>query len=121
MKTLNTLLTAAILASAAITGTAQAGNPLSSITYEDSHNMFNTVNHLDSKSVPILSYGDDANARAVWSTEYEQYVNPADFETSNLAGIADVNQYMGKNPTASGVNSREIFIYNENAGDFQLQ
>ena len=123
MKTLNTLLTVALFASAAIT--AQADNPISNLTYEESSNMFSEVNtqlstHFSTPEV-ILSYGDDANKNSVWSTEYEQYVNPADFQQANIASVEDVNRLMGDNPTAAGTSSHEVFIYNELAGEYQLQ
>ncbi len=117
MKTLTTLLTATLFASAAIT--AQAGNPMSNLTYEDSSNIFAEVSTQSSTPEVILSYGDDANKGSVWSTEFEQYVNPGNFK-SEIAGIGDVNQYMGNNPTAAGT-SRETFIYNELAGEYHLQ
>ena len=60
-----------------------------------------------------------ANKGSVWSTEFEQYVNPGDFN-SEIAGIGDVNRLMGDNPTAAGT-SRETFIYNELTGENHLQ
>ncbi len=68
----------------------------------------------------ILSYGDDANKNSVWSTEFEQYVNPGDFQQGEVASVEDVNRLMDDNPTAAGT-SRETFIYNELAGEYQLQ
>ena len=120
MKTLKTLLTSALFASVAITGTAQADNSLSALTYEDSQNMFSSISHESGEPVGILSYGDNSNKGSVWSTEYEQYVNPADFKQT-VASIADVNQYMGSNPTAAGKSSSNVFIYNETAGEYHLQ
>ena len=119
MKTLNTLLTAALFASAAIT--AQADNPISNLTYEESSNMFSEVSTQISTPEVILSYGDDANKSSVWSTEYEQYVNPADFQQANIASVEDVNRLLGDNPTAAGTGSHEVFIYNELAGEYHLQ
>ncbi|MCP3849446.1 MAG: hypothetical protein GY694_04290 [Gammaproteobacteria bacterium] len=121
MKTLKILLTSALFASAAITGTVQAENPLSALTYEDSQNMFSSISYENSGQIGILSYGDDLNKDSVWSAEYEQYVNPVDFK-QEIANIDDVNQYMGSNPTAAGrIKGREVFIYNENAGEYHLQ
>ncbi len=122
MKTLKTLLTTALFASVAATGVAQADNPLSNLIYDDSSNIYSKVSYQDSSPVGILSYGDNANTDSVWSTEYEQYVNPADHKQSEIAGIEDVNQYMGSNPTAAGrMKGRETFIYNETAGEYHLQ
>ena len=67
----------------------------------------------------ILSYGDDANKGSVWSTEFEQYVNPGDFQ-QDIASVKDVNRLMSDSPTAAGT-SRETFIYNELAGEYHLQ
>ncbi|NOQ79199.1 MAG: hypothetical protein GQ546_07340 [Gammaproteobacteria bacterium] len=121
MKTLKTLLTATLFASVAITGTVQADNSLSSLIYEESLNIYGEVSQQNSIQVGILSYGDNSNQTAVWSTEYEQYVNPADFQQADIASAGDVNQYMGSNPTAAGKSSANVFIYNETAGEYHLQ
>ncbi len=118
MKTLTTLLTATLFASVAIT--AQADNPISNLTYEASSNIFAEVSTQSSTPEVILSYGDDANKGSVWSTEFEQYVNPGDFQQGNIASVEDVNRLVGDNPTAAGT-SRETFIYNELAGEYHLQ
>ena len=119
---MKTLIASAILASVVITGTAQADNSLSSLIYEESANIFSEVTHQTSTAASIRSYGDDHNQSSVWSTEYEQYVNPGDFQQAEIASIGDVNQYMGSNPTAAGrIKGRETFIYNETAGEYHLQ
>jgi len=120
MKTLKTLLTSALFASVAITGTVQADNSLSSLIYEESQNIYSEVTHQSSTQEGIASYSDDANKTSVWSSEYEQYVNPADFK-QDAASIDDVNRYMGSNPTAAGQSSSNVFIYNETAGEYHLQ
>ena len=121
MKTLKTLFIATLFTSAAISGIAHADNPISSLTYEESSNMFSSVEYQDSQHTRILSYGDDHNSHSVWSTEYEEYVNPVDFKTE-IASINDVNRYMEGNPSAGQtMKGREIFIFNENAGEYQLQ
>ena len=114
------LLISALFASVAITGIAQADNSLSSLIYEESSNIYSEADHQSSTPVGVLSYGDNANSGSVWSTEYEQYVNPADFKQADIASIGDVNQYLGSNPTAAGQSS-ETFIYNETAGEYHLQ
>jgi len=121
MKNLKTLLAVTLLSSIAVTGTVQADNSLSALTYEDSQNMFTSVNYEDSKSIGILSYGDNSNKGSVWSSEYEEYVNPSDFQQVDIASIDSVNQYMGSNPTAAGKSSSNVFIYNETAGEYPLQ
>lgn len=120
MKTLKTLLNSALFASVAITGTVQADNSLSSLIYEESSNIFSEVTHQNSTHEGIVSYSDDANKNSVWSAEFEQYVNPADFK-QEVASIDDVNQYMGSNPTAAGKSISNVFIYNETAGEYHLQ
>jgi len=121
MKTFKTLLTATLFASVAITGTAQADNSLSNLIYEESSNIYSEATHQNSTQEGIVSYSDDANKNAIWSSEYEQYVNPADFK-QDVASINGVNQYMGSNPTAAGrMKGREIFIYNETVGEYHLQ
>ncbi len=119
MKILTTLLTATLFASAAIT--AQADNPISNLTYVEASNMFAEVSIQNSTPEVILSYGDDANKSSVWSFEYEQYVDPADFKRADIASMKDVNQLMGDNPTAAGTSNHEVFIFNELAGEYQLQ
>jgi len=121
MKTLKTLLTSALFASVAISSAAQADNSLSNLIYEESSNIYSEVNHQNSKQVGILSYGDNSNQTSVWSTEFEQYVNPADFQQADIASVRDVNQYMGSNPTAAGTSHGSVFIYNETAGEYHLQ
>ncbi|MCW8932377.1 MAG: hypothetical protein OQL19_19345 [Gammaproteobacteria bacterium] len=121
MKTLKILLTSALFASVAITGTVQADNSLSNLIYEESSNIYSQVDLQTSTQEGILSYSDDANSKAVWSTEFEQYVNPADFQ-QDIASTDDVNQYMDSNPTAAGrTKGREVFIYNETVGEYHLQ
>lgn len=116
------LLISAIIASAAFTGLVQADNSLSSLIYEDSSNIFAKVTYTKGTEVSIRSYGDDYNQNSVWSSEYEQYVNPADFKQASITSIQDVNQYMGSNPTAAGrMKGRETFTYNEVAGEYHLQ
>ena len=121
MKTLKTLLTSALFASVAITGTVQADNSLSGLIYEESSNIYSEAIHQNSTQQGIVSYSDDANSNAVWSSEYEQYVNPADFKQADIASAGDVNQYMGSNPTAAGKSSSTVFIYNETAAEYHLQ
>ncbi|MCU7819585.1 MAG: hypothetical protein KZQ56_12125 [gamma proteobacterium symbiont of Lucinoma myriamae] len=121
MKTIKTLLTATLFASVAISGTVQADNSLASAIYEDSLNIYDAVNHQNSTKTEILSYGDNSNQTSVWSTKYEQYVNPADFQQADIASIGDINRHISSNPAAAGKNSGNIFIYNETAGEYHLQ
>lgn len=119
MKNLTTIVSVALFASAAIT--AQADNSLSSITYEESSNIYSEVSTQNSTPEGILSYGDDSNKNSVWSSEFEQYVDPADFQPVEISSAEDINQLMGSNPTAAGSSSRQVFIYNNLAGEYHLQ
>ena len=118
---MKTLLTSTILASLVFAGTAQADINLSNLIYEESSNIYTDVTYKESSADSIRSYGDDYNQNSVWSYEYEQYVNPADFKQAEIASIDNVNQYMGSNPTAAGKSSGNVFIYNETAGEYHLQ
>jgi hypothetical protein len=121
MKNLKTLLTSALFTSVALIGTVQADNSLSSLIYEESSNIYSEATHQNSIPEGIISYSDNANSNAVWSSEYEQYVNPADFKQAEVASIEEVNQYMVSNPTAAEKNRSNVFIYNETAGEYHLQ
>ena len=118
---MKTLLISALFASVTLSSVVQADNSLSSLIYEESSNIFAEVSHKQSTPEGIRSYGDDHNQDSVWSSEYEQYVNPADFKQPEIASIDDVNQHIGRNPTASGNNITGVFIYNETAGEYHLQ
>jgi len=123
MKTLNTLLTATLFALVSTSAQAEARSDteLYNIIHPESADIFNVGDYKKSSDVGILSYGDDHNQGSVWSTEYEQYVNPSDFQ-QEVADTDDINRYMGSNPTASGGrNSHEAFIYNEVEGAYHLQ
>ncbi len=121
MKNLKTLLTATLLASISITTTVQADNPLSNLIYEESSNMFAETTYQSSTAASIRSYGDDYNAHSVWSYEYEEYVNPGDFQHAAIASIEDANHYMGSHPAAASKSNAEVFFYNEMAGEYHLQ
>ncbi|NOQ79616.1 MAG: hypothetical protein GQ546_09475 [Gammaproteobacteria bacterium] len=125
MKTLKTLLTSVLFTLVAMTGIAQAeprsDNELYDIIHPESADIFNIGDYRTSSTVGIISLRDDHNKNSVWSYEFEQYVDPADFQTNRLNSVADVNHYMGSKPTAAGSSQHEVFIYNENAGEYQLQ
>lgn len=129
MKTLKTLLTATVFVSAAISASVQAydaeavsESSLSSLIYEDISIIYGTDTQHSSSPQGILSYGDNHNKNSVWSTEFEQYVNPADFELDQIVDINSVNRMMNEQPTAAGsMTSDGIFFYNELAGEYHLQ
>jgi len=125
MKTLTTLIRSALLASIALAGVVQAEpmseNQLYDVIHPESADIFNIGDYQRSSEAKIVSLGDDYNSNSVWSVEFEQYVNPADYQRAEISSIDDVNQYMGSNPSASGSGQREVFIYNETAGEYHLQ
>ncbi len=124
MKTLNLVLTSALFASIALSGSVQAeqwDDALYNTIHPESADIFNVGDYQRSTDEGVFSLNDDHNSNSVWSYEFEQYVNPDDFQRSELASTSDVNRYMGNNPTATGSDTHEVFIYNETAGDFQLQ
>lgn len=126
MKNLKTVITLVILSSVAVSGIASAASlhnsALSSLIYEESSDIFSVTAHTKSTNDnDIRSYGDNYNKESVWSTEYEQYVNSADFKRVSLETTDVVNQYVENNPTASENLSTEVFVYNENAGEYHLQ
>ena len=61
--------------------------------------------------------------REVWSVEYEQWVNPADFNvTTEVITVADILRELETNPPASsGMSSDPVFKYDDTAGEYQLQ
>ncbi|GEM_PF-5740651 len=122
MNTMNSLISASVFTLLAFTASAQADNSLDSLIYEESANIYSEVTYQSSMPEGILSFGDNANENALWSTEYEQYVSSTDFQQTAIASISDVNQYMDNKPSASGVsNTGNTFIYNDTAGEYHLQ
>ena len=127
MKTLTTLITSSIILSAALIGNAQAmevssDNAIASLIYENTSDVYAQAAHQKTMASPILSFSDDSNTNSVWSYEYEQYVNPEDFQTNEMASMNDVNQYLSDNPTSAGKrNALETFKFNETAGEYQIQ
>jgi hypothetical protein len=126
MKTslIKSLLTSAFIASVAFTGAVQAeqwDDALYNIIHPESADILNVGDYRKSTEEGVFSLNDDFNTDSVWSYEFEQYVNPADFQRPALASTDDVNQYMGNHPTAAGDGTQEVFFYNETAGEYHLQ
>ena len=116
MKTLKSLFAIAIIGTTSLTGTVQADELMDTI-YPENADLFQYKDSIvSSEQAKIVSLGDTSGEK-VWSTEYEQYVNPDDFKKTTFA---DINEYMEANPTASGSNREPVFKWNENAGDYQL-
>ncbi len=125
MKKLTTLLTSTFVASVVLAGTAQAealsDDALYNLIHPESADIFNVVDYKRTTEASIFSLNDDYNKDSVWSFEFEQYVDTDDFKTAEIADSEDVNQYINSNPTAAGLKSQTVFIYNETAGEYHLQ
>ena len=67
-----------------------------------------------------VTYVQDTGEQ-VWSVEYEQWVNPADFNSTAKLTVADILQELETNPPAAGGvrPSNGVFIYNETAGEYR--
>ena len=116
MKTLKTLFASAIIASITLAGTAQADQLMDTI-HPESADLFDHSTSINASSqTGIVSLSDDSNTQ-VWSYEYEQYVNPAEF-TSN--SYADINQYLEANPTAAGAADKAVFKWDSNYDGFMI-
>ncbi|MCP3849549.1 MAG: hypothetical protein GY694_04830 [Gammaproteobacteria bacterium] len=119
---LKTLVTASLFASVTLAATAQADDALSNLIYEESSNIYSEISLKASEQIGVLSFGDNANKNSVWSSEFEEYVNSADYKSTDIVSIDDVNQLMENNPTAAGrAKGREVFVYNTTAGEYHLQ
>lgn len=59
--------------------------------------------------------------KQVWSTSYEQWVNPADFNSTAKQLVASALQALEDNPPAAGKRSSAVFMWDETADEFQLQ
>ena len=117
MKTIKTLIGAAIIASVTLAGTAQADWLMDTIHPESADLFDHKTSLISTGQNEIVSLGDDNNQK-VWSYEYEQYVDPSDFTRNDYA---DINEYMDANPTAAGSRANNVFYYNELAGEYHLQ
>ena len=125
MKTLTTLISSTLFVSIAAVSIAQAEpmseNELYNVIHPESADIFNVGNYQHSAESELVSLGDAHNSDSVWSYEYEEYINPADLQRSEISSVDGINQRLGRNPTASGSGQREVFIYNETAGEYHLQ
>ncbi len=57
----------------------------------------------------------------VWSVAYEEWVNPADFSSDARQTIASALRDLENNPPAAGGRNNEVFLWDETAGEYQLQ
>ena len=123
MKTLKIIIASSIIAGAFLTVTAQA-DELMDIIHPESADLFHYDDSLKS-SVPTGIFNlNDENSRGdvVWSYEYEQYVNPADFVADgSIYSAQGINRYMEANPTAAGRHGEEVFKWDANYDGYMLQ
>ncbi len=118
MKTLTTLFASAVIASVSLAGTVQADQLMDTI-HPESADLFDhstSISASNQNEIVNLNEGS-ADGSQVWSYEYEQYVNPADFAKPDYA---DINKFMEDNPTAAGRRNDEVFKWNELDGDYHL-
>ncbi len=113
MKTITTLL---IAAATAFSMTANADEYYNDPGIGDAFPMKNIV----IQEQPIRADVADTG-KLVWSTPYEQWVNPADFNSSARQTLASALQELENNPPAAGKRSNAVFIWDETADEFQLQ
>ena len=115
MKTLSTLIFAATTAFAvnANAGTdALHGDPA-----------INDVFPIQETSIQPQSLNTVADTgKQVWSIEYEEYVNPADFNLIEQNSVASLIQKLENNPPAAGrTQADDTFKWDTTAGEYQLQ
>ena len=113
MKTITTLL---IAATAAFSMSANADEYYNDPGIGDAFPMQNVVLQEQAVRADIADTG-----KLVWSTPYEQWVNPADFNSTAKQTIANALQELEDNPPAAGKLSSAVFIWDETAGEYQLQ
>ena len=114
MKTYTTLL---IAAAAAFSLNANA-DPLMDIIHPESADIFQLD---EGVIVPQELVFVEDTGKEVWSVEYEQYVNPADFNSTTSGTIASALQQLKNNPPAAGQLSAEVFKWDEVADEYQVQ
>ena len=115
MKTLSTLIFAATTAFAvnANAGTdALHGDPA-----------INDVFPIQATSIQPQALKNIADTgKQVWSVEYEEYVNPADFNLIEQNSVASLIQELENNPPAAGgTHAGDTFKWDATAGEYQLQ
>ena len=59
--------------------------------------------------------------KEVWSVVFEEWVNPADFNSDARHSIASALIELENNPPAAGNRYNQTFIWDETAGEYQLQ
>ncbi len=112
MKTLTTLLFVAATAfSANANATPVHGDPGPGDVFP--------LQKTSLQSQPLTTVAD--TGQKVWSVEFEEYVNPADFNLTGNSSVASVLQTLETNPPAAGSYSQDTFKWDTTAGEYQLQ
>jgi glycerol-3-phosphate dehydrogenase len=119
MKTLSTLLFAV---AASVSFTANAGS-FNDALYGDP--AINDVFPIATTALQAQALNTVADTgELVWSVEYEEFVNPADFNatrTTQTTSLAGALQALDDNPPAAGNTSDSVFLWDEDADEYQLQ
>jgi len=116
MKTMTTLLIAAAVATAAFSITANADEYYNDPGIGDAFPMQPIVARDQAIRADIADTG-----KLVWSTRYEEWVNPADFNSTAKQSVASALQELENNPPAADKRSSAVFIWDKTADEFQLQ
>lgn len=122
MNIFKNLITSSIIATIALSASAQADEFLD-IFHPESADLFHFDNSLKpSKPSGTFSLNDDYGKQA-WSYEYEEYVIKDDFSNENniINNTQLVNRYLKSNPTASGKPSDPVFKWDSSYDGFMLQ
>ena len=115
MKKLSTF----IIAATSFISLNVSADPLMDIIHPESADIFK-INR-DNYEQQGIAFANNTS-KTVWSYEYEEWVNPAQYNSSlNTNSIARALEEMNKYPPAAGTVSDEIFKWDETAQEFQLQ
>jgi len=115
MKTLSTLIFAA---TAAFAVNANAGTD--ALHGDPAINDVFPIQEISLQPQSIKSVAD--TGKQVWSIEYEEYVNPADFNLTSQNSVASMLQELENNPPAAGgTRTGDIFKWDSTADEYQLQ
>jgi len=124
MKTIKTILAAAVATSTLLIANVQA-DELMDIIHPESADLFDHSTSINASGTTGIVTLNDINASAglVWSYEYEEYVSPADFIPSlQPTSVAQAQKMLQDNPTAAGsVNQRDVLKWDDVAHEFYLQ
>ena len=115
MKTLSTLI---IAATTAFTVNANAGTD--ALHGDPAINDVFPIQETSIQPQALKTIAD--TGKEVWSVEYEEYVNPADFNLIEQNSVAGLIKEMENNPPAAGGTlTGDTFKWDATAGEYQLQ